>query len=101
IVVIVNKSASPRDILVINSNSRGECYIAERAVPIVVIEVAGVIGKIGFKNIEPAVAVIIADANSHARLLVPIFAVGAAGHHRHISERAVMIVAKQNAGLGV
>ena len=65
------------------------------------IEVAGVVGKVGFENIEPAVAVIIADSHAHSGLLVAILAVGASGEDGDIGERSVVIVAEQNAGLRI
>ena len=37
----------------------GKRHIAEGAVAIVMIEVAGVVGEVGLENIEPAVAVVI------------------------------------------
>ncbi len=65
------------------------------------IEIAGVIGEVGFEDVEPAIAVVVADRDSHARLFVPVFAVGAAGNHRDIGEGAVVIVAEQNTRLGI
>ena len=65
------------------------------------IEVAGVVGEVGFENIEPAVAIVITDCHAHAGLLVAIFAVGASGDDRDIGESAVVIVVEQNAGLRV
>ena len=73
----------------------------KRSVAVVVVEVAGVVGKVGFEDIEPAVAVVVAHANAHARLFVAIFAVGAAGHDGDVGERAVVIVVKQDARLRV
>ena len=58
------------------------------------VKIASVIGEISFENVEPAVAIIIGNADAHARLLVAIFAVSHAGDHGHIRERAVVIVAK-------
>ncbi len=101
IVVVVDESATPGDVLIVDSNSRGERYIAERAVAVVVIEVARVVGKVRLEDIEPAVAVIVPDSDSHSRLLVPVLAVRASRHHRNIRESAVMIVAEQDAGLGI
>ena len=65
------------------------------------IEVAGVVGEVGFENVEPAVAVVVADANAHAGLLVAVVAVGASGDDGDIGERAVVIVVEQHAGLRV
>ena len=65
------------------------------------VEVASVIGKIRFENVEPAVAVVIGHAYAHSGLLVAILAVRAAGDHRDVRKRAVVIVVKENAGLRI
>src|SRR5437763_5827033 len=101
IVVVVHETASPGDVLVVDADAGGEGYVTEGAVPVVVIEIASVIGKVGFENIEPAVTVVIGNSNAHPGLLVTIFAVGASGDHRNIGKGAVVIVAEQNAGLGI
>ena len=61
------------------------------------IEIASVIGEISLEDVEPAIAVIISDADAHSGLFVAVFAIGASCHHGDIRERAVMIVAKENA----
>src|ERR1017187_2790978 len=98
IVVKVDKSAAPRDVLEIDSYSGGKCHVTERAVSVVAIEVASIVGKICFEDIEPAIAIVISDRDPHSRLLVPILAVGASSHHRRVCERTVVIVVKQDAG---
>src|SRR5207302_7190706 len=97
IVVIVDETASPGDVLVVDADTGGEGYITEGAIAVVVIEIACVIGEVGFENIEPAVAVVVRNSNSHPGLLVPIFAVGASSDHRNVGEGTVMIIAEQNA----
>ena len=54
-------------------------HVGEGAVSVVVIEVASIVGEVGFENVEPAVAVVIANRHAHASLLVSIVAVGAPG----------------------
>ena len=65
------------------------------------IEIAGVVGEIGFENVEPAVAIVVADGHAHAGLLVAIVAVGASGDHGDIGECAVVVVVEQDAGLRI
>ena len=101
IVVVVDKAAAPGDILVVDSDAGRERHVAEGAVAVVVIEVAGVVGEVGFENVEPAVAVVVADGHAHSGLLVAVLAVGASGHDGDIGEGSVVIVAEQNAGLGI
>ena len=60
--------------------------IGERAVTVVVVEVAGVVGEVGLEDVEPAVAIIVADCHAHSGLVVPIVAVGASGEDGDIGE---------------
>ena len=49
-------------------------HIREGPVAVVVVKVAGVVGKIGLENIQPAIAIVIADGHAHTGLFVTIFA---------------------------
>src|SRR5207302_2182572 len=99
IVVVIDKAAAPCNVTVVDSDAGRECSIGEGAVSVVVVEVASVVGKIGLENIEPSVTVIVADSDSHSRLLMTILAVGTAGYNRDISAGAVVIVTAQHARL--
>ena len=101
VVVVVDKTAAPRDILIVDADAGREGDVGEGAVAVVVIEVAGVVGEICLENIEPAVAIVVGDADAHAGLLVAVFAVGDARDDSNIGERAVVIVAEQNARLRI
>ena len=94
VIVVIQKSAAPRHVLVVDPHAGRERHVAEGSVAVVVIQVAGVVGKISLENVEPSVAIVIGHADAHARLLVAIFAVRHAGNHRHIRECAVMIVSE-------
>ena len=65
------------------------------------VEVAGIVGEVGLENVEPAVAIVIADRHAHAGLLVAVFAVGASGDDGDIGESSVVIVVEQDAGFRV
>src|SRR5277367_819846 len=101
IIVVIEEAASPRDVLIVDTNSGGKRNIVESAISIVVVEVASVIRKTRFENVEPAVAVVIGHANTHSGLFVAILAIRAAGDHRDIRKGAVVIVMKKNAGLRI
>jgi len=75
--------------------------ITESSVAVVVVEVAGVVREIGLENVEPPVAVVVRDSNSHPRLLVAVFTVCATGYDRNIGECPIVIVVKQNARLRI
>src|SRR5580704_178261 len=101
IVVIVNKPASPCDIAVVDSNAGSERNVGESSITIVVVQVAGVVSKVGFEDVEPAVAVVVGDGDAHSGLLMAAIAVGATGHYSDIGESAIMIVLEENARLRV
>ena len=65
------------------------------------VEVARVIRKIRFENVEPAVAIVIGHAHAHSGLLVAIFAIRAPRDHSYIRKCAVVIVVKKNARLRI
>ncbi len=65
------------------------------------IEVAGVVGEVGFENVKPPVAVIISYGHAHSGLLVAVVAVSASSQRGGVGESAVVVVAEQHAGLRV
>src|SRR5947208_3547161 len=72
VVVVIDECAAPGDVLVVDSDSRGKGHVAEGAVPIVVIKIAGVVREIRLENIEPAVTIVVRNTNPHACLLVSV-----------------------------
>src|SRR5262249_5879900 len=83
------------------ADARRKCYVSESPVSIVVIEIAGVVGEVCFENIQPTIAVVVADRDSHPRLLVAVVAVCATGGDSNLAESAVVVVVEEHAGLGV
>src|SRR5438105_9536239 len=75
-----------------------ESNIAEYTIAIVLIKIAGIIGEVSFKNVEPTVAIVIGNLNSHACLFLSVFAVCATRHCRYIGERPVMMVRNRMLG---
>ena len=99
VIVIVDKAAAPRDIVVVDSNAGIEREIAEGSVAVVVVKVAGIVRKVGLEDVEPTIAVVVGHADAHAGLLVPVIVVSASGHDRDIGEGTVVVVLKQHARL--
>src|SRR5207302_8646362 len=62
---------------------------------------ACVVGEVGLENVKPSVAVIIGDRDTHSGLFVAVLTVRAAGDHRDIGKRAVVVVVEEDAGFGV
>src|ERR1035441_3517161 len=101
VIIVVNESAAPRYVPVVNSNTGSECDITEATVTIVVIQVAGVIDKVSFEDIKPAIAIVISHGYTHARLLMTVVIVGATGHYSDVCKRAVMVVLEEDAGFRI
>ena len=65
------------------------------------IKIAGIVGEVGLEDIEPAVAVVVGDGNSHSGLLVAVLAVSASRHDGDVRESSIVIVVEQDAGFRV
>src|SRR5439155_26146463 len=87
--------------LVVDADARRERDVAEGAVAVVVVEIAGVVGEVGLENVKPAVAVIIGDRDTHSGMFVAVLTVRAAGGHLDIGKRAVGVVGEEGAGFRV
>ena len=94
IVVVIDKAAAPGHIVVVDAHTGCEGEVAETSIAIVVIEVAGIVGKVGLEDVEPAIAIVIGHCNAHAGLLMTIVVVSATGHDGDVSESPIMIVLK-------
>ena len=101
VVVVVDESATPGDVAIVDADAGGEGDVGVCSVAVVVVEVAGVVDEVGFEDIEPAIAVVVGDGDAHACLLVSIVVVGASGHDGDVGECAVVVVLEEDAGLGV
>src|SRR5438034_84477 len=101
IVVVIDKTAAPGDVLIVDAHARGKGLIGERSVAVVVIEVRGIVGKVSLEDVEPAVAIVVAHRDAHSRLFVPILVVGGAGYLSNIGERAIVVVVEQYARFGI
>src|SRR6266567_2098065 len=98
VVVEIEKRDAPAEVLRVEPESRGEGFVVERAVAIVAVERGGIVGEIGFEQVEFAVAVIVGNGRAHAGLLAPVVVESGAGDDGNVGERAVVIVVVKNAG---
>src|SRR4249919_455991 len=97
IIVEVQKHGTPTQVLRMLAESRGEGYIRKNSIPIVAVEGWGVIGKVGLKNVQAAVAIVIGDSRAHSGLLATVFVECNSSHDGNICEAAVMIVVIEDA----
>ena len=101
VVVEIEKRDAPAEVLRVEPESRGKGFIVEGAVAIVVVERGGIVGEIGFEQIEFAVTVVVGNGRAHAGLLAPVVVESGAGDDGNVAERAVVIVVVKNAGRAV
>src|SRR6266849_3063979 len=101
IVVEIEETYSPSEILGVYAQAGLKDGVVEGAVAIVVVQVRGLVGVVGLDDIEPAITVVIADADAHAALRRAIFIEGAADFRADFSEGAILVVAIDTAGYGV
>src|SRR5882757_6158317 len=97
VIVVIHKSATPRYITVVDTHAGSKRNIAESPIAVVVVQVAGVIGKVGLEYIEPSVTVVVGHAHAHPGLLMSVVTVSATRHDCDIGERAIMVVLEQDA----
>src|SRR5216683_2966269 len=98
VVVEIEKRDAPAEVLRVEPESRGKGFVVEGAVAIVAVERGGIVGEIGFEQIEFAVAVVVGNGRAHAGLLAPVVVESGAGDDGNVGERAVVIVVVKNAG---
>src|SRR6266513_312543 len=95
VIIVINEAATPSNVLVVDADPRGECNITKGSVAVVVIEVARVVGEVGFENIKPSVAVIIGDGSDG----IPGAGLEDAGLRGDIGKGAVTVVVEENVGV--
>src|SRR5215472_5796905 len=65
------------------------------------VEVARVVREVGLVDVQVAVAIVVGNTYTHARLLLAVLVVRAPSHDRDVRKGAVVVVAEQYAGLGI
>src|SRR5260370_27944300 len=76
----------------------GEGGVVKSAIAVVAIERSGVVGEIGFENIELAVAVVVGNGGTHAGLFAAVVIEGSASGHGEVGEGSVAIVVIEDSG---
>src|SRR5207244_8749253 len=64
----------------------------KRAAAFVVIEVRNVLVKVGFKDVEKAVSIVVGGRETHPCLLQTVFGVGDSGLHATLGEGSIAII---------
>ena len=98
VIIEVEEHGSPAEVLRMQAEPRSKCNVGKNSISTVLVKDGSVIGKVRFKNVQAAVAVVIGDSGTHTGLLASVFIKRHACHYRNVGERAVAIVVVQNAG---
>src|SRR5262249_7968572 len=85
----------------LHTKSARNGHIVERIFSQIAVEDGGVVGEMRFQDVQIAVQVEIPDANSHSRLFVAIFVQSDAAFEADVFERAVVVIAEQEAWRGI
>ena len=101
IVVQINDACSPTDVSGFDPNARGSRNVIEITLPIVVVKDVGVVQKMRFEKVKMSVQIVIADPDSHARLLHAIFAQRYASQTPFFTKCSISIVHEQETGSGI
>ena len=96
VVVEVGQRGAPLHVAVLNVQTRRDSRILEQALAEIAIERRNVVGEMGLREIEPAVAVVVADSDAHPRLRAAVLAVGRSALDRDVGKRAVAIVSVED-----
>ena len=78
-----------------------EAGVVEGAVAVVAVESRHLVGEVGADDVEPAVAVVVGDADAHAGEGDAVLVERAAGGDADLAEGAVVVVAVEQARRGV
>src|SRR5882762_9386522 len=92
VVVEIEKSDPPTHELGIASHSVRLRQIIKRPVPVVPVEIRGVVDEVRLHQVEPAIAVEVSGGRTHARLFPAVLAISYARFHGHIGEDTIAIV---------
>ena len=101
VVVEVGKARTPSEPARVEPETRLEGLVFTTPLPGIGVERRGVAGEVGLHDVQPPVAIEVADADAHAGLRLAVLAVRAAGSDADVFERAVVAVAVQRARVGV
>ena len=101
IVVEVKDARAPTDILAFTGEAGGLCLVLKLTFAEVPVEAGGLELEMRLDDVEVAIQVVVADADSHSGHLLPIRADGHAAHQAFFAEGAVVVVEQQQACGGV
>ena len=101
VVVEIEEPDAPSQILGVRAQSCLKDSVIKCSVAIVMVQIRGLVGVICLDDIEPAVAVVIANPHAHARLRNPIFIEGASNLRANLLEGSILVVVVEAAWHGV
>ena len=101
VVVDVGEHGSPAEGFGVNAEAGGKGGVGESAVGVVAVEGSGVVGEVGFEEVDATVSVVVGGSGAHACLLTAVFVEGYSGFGSDVGEGAVFVVAVEDGGGGI
>src|SRR5262249_14106549 len=101
VVIEIDEADAPTEKSCVDTQSRAVAHISEKALPVVLVKRRYVIGKVGLDDVKKSVVIEVGCGGAHASLLLSILIESRAGGYPDIRERAVAIVAEQDARSGI
>ena len=101
IVIQIDDAGAPADVTGIDCEARRSGEVVEVSLAVIVIKAVGVLGEVGFEQIEMTVEIIVANADAHSGLLHAVIAEGYAAEHAFFPKRSVMVVHEEQTWGGI
>src|SRR5579883_864428 len=98
VVIQVHNAGAPADEPRLDAQPGAARHIQKHALAVVAVEHGQIVLEVGLENVEVTVGVVVADAQPHARLQFAVLAQRDAAFETAFGERAVAVVAEQQAG---
>src|SRR6202140_4125805 len=98
VVIEVEKSAAPSQILRVHAQSTGESCVVEIGSAAIVVKRRRVSGEVSFHDVEIAVEIVIAGGDAHASLGLAVGAQGATRLDGNVFELSVLLILVEGAG---
>src|SRR5688572_3689214 len=92
VIIEVEENSPKAEVLPIDSKSGREAGVMEGSVSVIAVERRYLVGEVGTNDIEPTVAVVVANPDTHARHSRAILVEGATRRNADLAERAVVII---------
>src|SRR5919109_26264 len=95
VIIKIEKSGAPLHRGSLSTKAGLECAIGEESISLVVVQGRGLIGVVGFYDVQKTIAVIIPSVHTHSTLQAPVFVDGHSSEESRFGECPVSIIFEQ------